>query len=566
MRKTRTLFLIVLVLSCCFVFLKPATATGDSWLTNWAYRKSHVVNSAAGAGLNYQVKIVVINGTSADSGGTVYENNGAKADWSDIRFTASDGLTLLDAWNESQTNGVNVTCWVEISDNLTAGASTIYFYWGNSAASAYWNGEHTFLFFDHFDFPNNSLNTSLWSSNAPTVTVASSVVTVSTTSSANWYGVISKYSMTYGRWRSLAQQPDTNRYEIFGFSSETDTASSTVDLVYFYRNPSFYYAATHKHPSSDSSFKYSGLTTMQTYEIDWCSVNATYYMADTLLGNVATNIPAVALNATMNVVASGTVKADWVFLAKYVFPEPAHGAWGSLEYASAFIVTLYFTAGVSVMTVNGTTAVNGSSYSYYRANNTLVFLVSGLHDFAFENWTYDGSVDTSNPFSLVFETNLTVWCNLYNLTAYYQQGYSDGYTSGYSAASNYSIARFDFNPTNPAPGDLVTFNATQSYNTTTVAFNWDFGDGNITLVSDSFLVLHSFAANTTYIVSLELHGTATGVNSTMFFRSVNVTTATGGGGLSRTEPEDLASLVIAGFIGVVLLIGVIVIVTRGRRK
>jgi PKD repeat protein len=187
-------------------------------------------------------------------------------------------------------------------------------------------------------------------------------------------------------------------------------------------------------------------------------------------------------------------------------------------------------------------------------------------------WTWDdGQSNTTTAFSITHSYGsaglYTVTLNVTDAGATLSSFiFHSVNVSAVPAAYSYAVARFDFNPSNPTPGQHVVFNASQSYNTTDVAFNWDFGDGNITLVSDSFLVVHSFASNITYLVSLELHGTLTTVNSTMFFRSVNVTTASVGGGLSRTEPEDLASLVIAGFIGVVLLIGVIVIVTRGRRR
>ncbi|MEM0162744.1 MAG: hypothetical protein QXO62_06750, partial [Thermoproteota archaeon] len=73
------------------------------WLQGWMYRKSHVINSASGAGTGYQVKIVAYYGSGTDSGNTVYLNSRCKTDFSDVRFTASDGVTLLNYWTESVT-------------------------------------------------------------------------------------------------------------------------------------------------------------------------------------------------------------------------------------------------------------------------------------------------------------------------------------------------------------------------------------------------------------------------------------------------------------------------------
>jgi hypothetical protein len=135
----------LLLFSFLVFVVVPVEATGANWLTGWTYRKSHVINNATGAGTNYQVQIIVVNGSGADSGNTVYENNKAKNDWTDLRFTASDGSTLLYAWNETQNNGINITCWVKVSDDLSSAGVTIYLYYGNSASTSYWDLSNTFI-------------------------------------------------------------------------------------------------------------------------------------------------------------------------------------------------------------------------------------------------------------------------------------------------------------------------------------------------------------------------------------------------------------------------------------
>jgi hypothetical protein len=64
----------------------------------WQYRKSHVINSAAGAGTNYQIPIHVHGEIGSDSGNDVYLNGKGKSDYGDVRFTAADGITELDYW------------------------------------------------------------------------------------------------------------------------------------------------------------------------------------------------------------------------------------------------------------------------------------------------------------------------------------------------------------------------------------------------------------------------------------------------------------------------------------
>ena len=69
-----------------------------NWLSGWNYRKCHMINSSSGAGTNYQVKIVAHYGTGTDSGADVYLNRHCRTDFGDVRFTESDGTTLLDYW------------------------------------------------------------------------------------------------------------------------------------------------------------------------------------------------------------------------------------------------------------------------------------------------------------------------------------------------------------------------------------------------------------------------------------------------------------------------------------
>jgi len=132
-------------------------ASISSWYdTAWKYRKSHIVQSASGSGANYQVRIIVYQGSGTDTGDNVYLSNHCEDDFGDIRFTDSDGTTELDYWMESYTEGDKVTFWVKVAHDLSSSNATIYVYYGNSGASTTSNGANTFpeLF---TDFPGDSL-------------------------------------------------------------------------------------------------------------------------------------------------------------------------------------------------------------------------------------------------------------------------------------------------------------------------------------------------------------------------------------------------------------------------
>jgi len=122
------------------------------WLSNaWSFRKSHIINSASGAGTNYQVKIIVHYGSGTDSDADVYLNSHCRTDFGDVRFTKSDGTTLIDYWIESYTASSVATFWVEVPDDLSSASATIYIYYGNPNATSLSNADAVFNYFDQGD-------------------------------------------------------------------------------------------------------------------------------------------------------------------------------------------------------------------------------------------------------------------------------------------------------------------------------------------------------------------------------------------------------------------------------
>lgn len=122
----------------------------DNWLHGWNCRKSHVINSAPEAGINYQVRIEACYSNGTDGGDTVFLSGETRTDFGDMRVTSSDGVTELDYWIETVNDGVNATLWIEIAGNLTDQSQIIYLYFNNSNATTTSDGEHTFMFFDDF--------------------------------------------------------------------------------------------------------------------------------------------------------------------------------------------------------------------------------------------------------------------------------------------------------------------------------------------------------------------------------------------------------------------------------
>ncbi|MDZ7833213.1 MAG: DUF2341 domain-containing protein [Desulfobacterales bacterium] len=132
---------ILLLAVAAFFLLGTAQPLFAAFPTDWSYRKSHVINSAAGAG--------------TDSGENVYLDGNCQADFGDVRFVSSDGVTELDYWMEtgSLDPGVSAVFWVKVADDLGAANQTIYIYYGNTTGTVTTtsNGDNTFIFFDDFD-------------------------------------------------------------------------------------------------------------------------------------------------------------------------------------------------------------------------------------------------------------------------------------------------------------------------------------------------------------------------------------------------------------------------------
>lgn len=177
-------------------FDQKTTYNYNTGLSGWSYKKSHVINNATGAGSNYQIKIVVHNGSGTDSGENMYLGN-KSLNWpNDIRFTDDDGTTLLDYWMETS-NSNNATFWVEIQDNLSSSNATIYVYYDKANVASESSGDNTFLFFD--DFSESSLDTNKWSLQSGSATVSGGTLNVSSTANYGGIRTVDTFSLTDSR-------------------------------------------------------------------------------------------------------------------------------------------------------------------------------------------------------------------------------------------------------------------------------------------------------------------------------------------------------------------------------
>jgi len=170
-----SIFILTIIIFCIFGFISKVQA---GWLPGYSYRKSVTLSRLSGAVTNYQMKLKVGESSGA-SGYDVHCNGHVLSNFNDLRFTKSDGATLLNYWIESisgTTPNQTATIWIKF-DSIGTSATKFYMYYGNAGASSYSNGDNTFLFFDHFE--GTSLDSNKWDSLIGTggsITVSSSIV------------------------------------------------------------------------------------------------------------------------------------------------------------------------------------------------------------------------------------------------------------------------------------------------------------------------------------------------------------------------------------------------------
>lgn len=106
---------------------------------SWTKRKPiTLTGGSSGAQTDYQVKITVTYDTDM------------QVDFDDLRFTESDGTTLLNSWLESKVDSTSAIVWVETNTPANTVEATIYMYYGNSGVSSAWDIGDTFIFGDDF--------------------------------------------------------------------------------------------------------------------------------------------------------------------------------------------------------------------------------------------------------------------------------------------------------------------------------------------------------------------------------------------------------------------------------
>jgi len=312
------------------------------WLTGWTYRKSVTISRASGAVTNYQMKLLV--GESSGASGEDVDCGGhCLSSFNDLRFTASDGVTLLDYWIESisgTTPNQLATVWIEF-DSIGTSATTFYMYYGNSSASAASSGADTFEFFDDFEYGSNndSLADHGWTSSLPCV--VSTDQAYNGTRSGKIIGGASYYSFSRiisGLGSDIAVACRFYKEGTAAFNFMFTEISGYRAQVLVKNTEQIYYV-------NSSSEMFTGLSCAAN---TWEKLEVRNFNWSSHAYDIAYNDSVIKSNAEMynsgtpgflgfadNESGTGNdTYIDCVYASKWLSTAPAFGSWGSEEEAS----------------------------------------------------------------------------------------------------------------------------------------------------------------------------------------------------------------------------------------
>jgi len=306
-----------------------------TWFSgDWSYRKSHIINAQAGADTLYQKRVKVWYGSGTDSDENVYLAGKCRTDFGDVRFCDDDGTTELDYWMEEKVDSDYVVFWVEIADDLSTVNATVFVYYGNANATTTSNGDDTFVFFD--DFIGDSLNLTKWVVREGDVTVSDGelILTGTTGTRGRIDGLVEFNPNSAVHAKSRLNIYSHYQFPIFTRISNDNTLSDAMGV---YTNP---FTAIFFISYNEGTFTATNITgsvpdtgVYRIWEIKWIANKVSLYVDKSHIVTHTTNVPdetQVCYFRETNVVGYN-VYVDWIFVRKYVDPEPAHGSWGSEE-------------------------------------------------------------------------------------------------------------------------------------------------------------------------------------------------------------------------------------------
>ena len=350
------------------------------WSTAWAYR----------------VPVTVTNPPSIDGyphREVVSFRTGMQSDFDDVRFVTDDG-TVLDYWKETYTTSESAIIWV----NLPAGATSIWMYYGNAAATDTGSRDNAYILYDDFNGP--SLDTTLWTDTTPGAHYFSNGWIYDARSQGAGALVSNDYVITDGEPAivemhihadSLSSNPG---YSCGAFPWFSDTPinglfwypeSSSWDRYVFMNGAAGWRQGTARGLSSGGDYYSTWIITpiSQTH-----AVSGSASFTDVFSGTTGISNHQMQILGGDNVPSGRVMRMDWIRVRKYVETEPAftYGMPQMLPVVTTIVVTppvadlmvgetVQFTA--TAYDQNGA-AMGGVAFAWTSGNETVGTVADGI--------------------------------------------------------------------------------------------------------------------------------------------------------------------------------------------
>lgn len=344
----------------------------------------------------------------------VYLNAHCRSDFGDLRFTDDDGVTLLDYWMETKVDGEYAVFWVKVADDLSINPATIYIYYGNPSATTSSNGESTFLLFD--DFLGTTYDSDKWQLiGSPAIAVGNGTLQLQRSSYSGSWSVHGLRSKTF----IMDEKRLIAKIKCNAFSGAT---AVRVDLDYYsvgQTNKAHFEVVGARNIYIECDGRNIGGSSSPVVMVRDASSDTYYtfyltrmgssylkgWLDGTHKGQVISNVNDGSTYIGLFIEEWGSHETvigtyDYIAVAKYVDPEPSHGAWGNEE-----VYVMAPTLSIGEFQAPGIVYAN----RYFYLNATINH-PNGVDNFAYATVEIDNSIvlqwtKSTNTFSIQSDPN-----------------------------------------------------------------------------------------------------------------------------------------------------------------
>lgn len=321
-------------------------------LFGWKYRKSVTLSRASGAVNNHRMKLQVgessgATGEDVDCGGKCLTT------FNDLRFTTSDGTTLLKYSIKSisgTTPNQLATIWIKF-DTIGTSDTTFYMYYGKADAPAVSSAADTFIFGDDFERGSNGDAVGgSWSSSIGSPVISTEQHDGGTRAlkllNSDAYATVNASA-------DIAIQFSLYKPDSMGSVHHQHGNADHEASIFIGSDEKIYYVAHTIDTDSGSSINADAWNIIEFYNFDWtantCSVSLN---GIEILNAAATRF----ISWSENLIrfssddVSNPAYIDNVFVRDYLATEAVWGSWGAEEEDPSVTITpgpLFVTASLS---------------------------------------------------------------------------------------------------------------------------------------------------------------------------------------------------------------------------